>query len=107
MLDIKHTETFKPVYKALFVVQDHTDAEKHMLLHNPATIGQHSIRLFIAVAAIIGFRIWTQDVSQAYLQRREAPERLLHEGTARPAAAIRLMPKTIEPLYGLADSSDH
>lgn len=63
---MKNVETKDEVHKEQFVVQGrHTDIEKDMLVHSFSDITQQSIPLLIAVAAIIGFLIWTQDASQA------------------------------------------
>lgn len=40
VLKIKNTETQKPVYKARFVAQRHTDAEKDMLVQNSSIFGR-------------------------------------------------------------------
>lgn len=65
VLDIKIAETKEPVYKSRFVVQTHTDTEKKMIIHSAKTISQHSVRVLIALAAVYGFSIWSQDISQA------------------------------------------
>ena len=45
VLVIKNVETDKPVLKARFVVQDHKDKDKNILIHNPTNLRQSSTRL--------------------------------------------------------------
>jgi hypothetical protein len=44
-----------------------------LLVHNFTTVRQSSTRLIMALAATFGFRIWSQDVKQAYLQTFRKP----------------------------------
>lgn len=41
-----------------------------MIVHASINIRQHIIRIIIAMAPINYFKLWSQNVSQAYIQRR-------------------------------------
>lgn len=71
VLAIMNADTDDEVYKARFVVQGHTDVEKNILVHNSTNLRQGSIRVLVAIAAIFGSRLWSQDVSRSYLRSGE------------------------------------
>ena len=68
VLCIKDINMGSEKVKAGFIVQSHTDAEKELLLQPSPTVPQRSVRLLVVFAAIQGFRLWSQDVTKAYLQ---------------------------------------
>ncbi len=65
---IKDLEIDNPIFKSRFVAHGNKDYEKDHLFHDSTTSHQSSMRLLVAMAAIMGFDIWTEDISQAYLQ---------------------------------------
>lgn len=65
VITIKDTETCKPRFKARFVIHGNMDTEKNLLVHTSTTVKHTSTRLLVALAACFGFRIWSQDISQA------------------------------------------
>ena len=62
----------------------------------------------MALAAIMGFDVWTEDISQAYLQ---SASELLREVYLRPNRRLKIpagyLLKLLQLLYGLADSGDY
>ncbi len=108
VIAIKDVEIDNPLFKARYVSHVHRDAEKHNLVHDSTNVRQSSVRLLIALAAIMGFDVWTEYISQAYLQ---SASKLLQEVYLRPnkhlQAPVGYILKLLRPLYGLADSGDY
>ena len=108
VLAIKNEGTKDEVYKARFVVQGYRDKMKTSLVHDSATSRQVSARILVGLAAIFGFRLFSTDVTQAYLQ---SSSDLMREVYIKPGKEFNLQPgeilKLLRPLYGLADSGDY
>jgi Reverse transcriptase (RNA-dependent DNA polymerase) len=76
-------------------------------VHDGNNLRQSSLRLIMAVAAVFGFDVWSEDIRQAYLQ---AAEPLLRDVYIRPPSmslGTRELLKLLRPLYGLSESGDY
>ncbi len=108
VITIIDVETDKYIFKARFVAHGHPDAARHNLVHDSTNSHKILVRLLIALAAIIGFDVWTEDISLAYLQ---SVIKLLREVYLRPnkhlQAPAGYILKLLRPLYGLVDSGDY
>lgn len=67
-LAIKGERTKNEIWKAQFVVRGHKDKIKQSLPHYIPVARHHSIKLLVGLASKIGFRIFSSDVTQAYIQ---------------------------------------
>jgi hypothetical protein len=108
VLAIKNSDTENEIYKARLVVRGFQDRMKGFLVHEPNTVRVTSIRILMAIASLLGFSIWSEDVTQAFVQ---STENLLRDIYLEPAKELQmdqdLVLKLIKPLYGLSDSGDH
>ncbi len=108
MIAIKDGETDKPIFKERLVAYGCRDSEKHNLVHGSIYDCQSSVRLLIALAAIMVFDVRTEDISQAYLV---SASKLLRKVYLRPykhlqaPAGYKL--KFLRLLYGLVGSGDY
>jgi hypothetical protein len=108
VLALKHEGTSREVWKARFVVQGYRDQLKKSLEHDTATSKQHSHRLLVGLAAIFGFRLFSTDVTQDYLQSSKPLRRdVFIKASPDFGLTESDMIKLIRPLYGLADGGDH
>nr|AHF58602.1 polyprotein [Chondrus crispus] len=107
-LAIKNAGTPEEKPKARLVVQGHTDRDKFNVIHDSTALHQRSIRIIVSMAASEKFKIWSHDITQAYLQS-EFP--LKREVYLRPPPELKLAKdrvlKLIKPLYGLSESGDY
>lgn len=71
VLTLKEFGTHNETPKARYVAQGHMDKEKEFLVHNTTILRQRSIRIIVSFAAVKGYRIFSHDVQQAYLQSDE------------------------------------
>ncbi len=111
VLAIKDEGTDKEIWKARFVVLGHKDKLKKLMVHDINVSKQYTIKLIIALAAIFGFRIFSTDVIQSYLQSLEKLSRnVLVKPTKEIVKELNLKPNELllllKPLYGLTESGD-
>lgn len=108
VITIKDVETDNPIYKARYVMHGHKDRDKSSLVHDATTANQSSTKMLVSIAALFGFRLWTEDVSQAYVQ---SASKLLRDVYLKPSKELEIpgncLVKLLRPLYGLADSGDY
>ena len=108
VLAIKDGGTDKEIWKARYVVQGYKDHLKQSLVHDATTAGNYSVRMLVGLASLFGFRLYSTDVTKAYLQSAES---LMRDVYIQPSKEFELGPnqmlKLLKPLYGLADSGDY
>ena len=81
---------------------------KTSLVYDNPIARQISMKILVGLAAVYGFRLFSTDVTQAYLQ---SAEMLMRDVYIKPSAEFKLSPnrllKLLKTLYGLADSGDY
>lgn len=97
---------------ARYVAQGHKDKEKGSDVHNVTTLRASSTRILVSVAAIKGFRIFADDVRQAYLRNEHELTRdiyLLPKAHDRSFFALgdNEILKLKTPIYGVPDAGDY
>lgn len=109
---LKNFKTADETPKARFVAQGYRDKAKEFVVHNLATLRQRSTRLLVSTSAILDFRLFAHDITQAYLQSQDGFTRQLY---LRPKPADRHLFDMEEdelleillPLYGVCDAGDY
>ena len=112
VLTLKNFGSADELAKARYVAQGNRDREKSRMVHNITTLRQSSTRIIVSVSAIKGFRLFSHDVRQAYLQSEDKLTR-----------KVFLLPKKMDlkyfglceedifellkPIYGMTDAGDY
>lgn len=112
LLTLKNVDTPDETPKVRYVAQGYSDVHKQFIAHDLTTLRPTSIRLILAIAATKNLRLFTHDVTQAYLQSKEM---LTRDVYLRPKVSDRHLfdvkddelLKLNKPLYGLCDSGDY
>lgn len=107
LLTIKHKDSDKELFKARFVVQGHLDREKEFLVQASTTVSQQAIKLLVSLATILGFKLWSEDMTLAYIQgAKKILRRVYLKGIPEFQLTHDQLLQKLRPLYGLADSDD-
>lgn len=104
--------TREDVVKARFVAQGHREKAKMFVVHNLGTLRQRSTRRIVSTSAVMDFRLFSHDITQAYLQSQDRFSRQLY---LRPRPDDRHILDLSEgellkiklPLYGICDAGDY
>ena len=108
VLSIKNKHTPDEKEKARFVAQGHRDKEKDRLIHPTTTLRHRSVRIIVALAVMYQMDLWTQDISQAYLQ---SEDKLSRDVYLRPTPHFNLSAESLmhllKSIYGLTDAGDY
>jgi len=108
---IKRVYTADGSAKARFVAQGNTDKAKAFVVHSLSALRQSSTKRLVSTSAVLGFRVFSHYVNQAYLQSKE---KLSREICVRPRARDAryfgvhddAVLEILLPLYGFPDAGD-
>ncbi len=108
VLTIQDAETDTLTFKARFVAHGSRDAEKNQLVLDSTTARRSSVSLLVALASVTGLFVWTDDISQAYLQSASS---LLREIYLWPNHQLKMSAgyflNLLRQFYGLASCNDY
>ena len=112
VLSLKNAKTHEEKAKARYVAGGHRDKDKFQLVHISTTIRQSSTKIIVSMAASYHFKAWSHDVTQAFLQAKEALGRTIYVSPAKKDRQFFKIQEDealllLKPLYGLADSGDY
>lgn len=109
---IKNIGTPKELTKTQYVVQWNNDKEKPFIAHNNSTLRQSSTKLLVSTCAVLNFRIFSHEFTQAYLQSKDTISRTIYV-KPRTQDAAHFGFKKDELLfffllvYGISDADDY
>eukprot|EP00170_Pyropia_yezoensis_P002201 contig_9242_g2205 len=109
---LKHVGTPKEKGKSRYVVQGNRDKAKPFVVHNLSTQRQRSTKIIVSTSAVLGFRIFSDDINQSYLQSKDKLSRSVYlysrqEDRAILGVADDKVLRALKPLYGLCDAGDY
>lgn len=105
LLSNKVQRTKYEILEAGFAVQKYRDKLEFLLVHIFATDYKYSLNMLIVLASTLGFKIFSIDVTQVYIQSTESLEGDVYLGLLpKPNLIMNNFSEHRKPLYGLADS---
>ena len=123
---LKDAEGDTPKYKARFICQGFGDTYSDEFVVRAPTLSRLGMRIIVTYASILGYKLYFEDCSQAYLQSKSSltrevylrvPQKLYSVfESAADTVNLRLPPNTdgkfffvrvLLPLYGLVESGTH
>ena len=112
VLEIKQPDTPTEVTKARYVAKGCGDREKPFIVQNLSALRQSFTNVIVSTSAVFGWRFFSPDVNQAYLQSKDAMARYLYV-TVRPRDAKYFgmdeneLLRILKPPYGLPEAGDY
>jgi len=112
VLAIKQPNTPTEVAKARYVSQGCGDREKPFIVHTLSMLRQSSTKVIVSTRAVFGWRLFSHNVNQAYLQSKDAMARDLYvKVRPRDAKYFGLhdneLLRMLKPLYGVPEAGDY
>lgn len=90
------------------MVQGHLDRENELLVHASSTVRQQSIELLISLSTILGFPLWSEDMTLAYMQGdKKILRRVYLKGSPEYQLTHDQLLEILRPLYVLCHSGDY
>lgn len=109
---LKHVGTPEEKGKSRYVVQGNRDHAKPFVVHNLSTLRQRSTKIIVSTSAVRGFRVFSHDINQSYLQSKDKLSRPVYlspreEDRTILGVADDEVLRILKPLYGLCDAGDY
>lgn len=108
VLTLKNVDAQNDQHKPRLVAQRQTNMENPIIFHDSTTLKHSSLRIILSFASITTYTLWSQDISQAYIQS-DGP--LRHPIFVKPAKKLNLPKdviwKLIKTLYRVCNSGHY
>lgn len=111
-MTLKNFGTPNEMAKVRYIAQGYNDPDKPFIVHDTSTLRASSIRWILSAASIHKFRIFSHDVTQAYLQSKDKLTRKIFiKPKKKDLDTFQISPdyllELIRPLYGVCDAGDY
>lgn len=112
ILSLKNYGTPAEQAKVRYVAQEYNDRDQPYIVHDMATLRASSIRLILSTAAYHGLRLFSHDVTQAYLQSKYELSRQIYIQPKKEDMYLFGLQDgellhLIKPLYGICEAGDY